>query len=150
MTKLNINIMCDGGLGNRLGSLFGGLYYAKINNRIPKIYWPQNNWCGCKFDDLFDVDIESTNISFNESIESNKNSIFVVHEFSQIKNIVPRERIATKPQISVIVVSKIDVPTGGSIFNFFKVIGIKTPENPAKIRVNKIETPKIAPRTKFP
>ncbi len=81
--------MCDGGLGNRLGSLFGGLYYANLNNRIPKIYWPQNNWCGCKFDDLFDVEIESTNISFNESIQFNKNSIFVVHDFSQIKNIVP-------------------------------------------------------------
>lgn len=54
MKQRQIFIFCDGGLGNRLNSLIGGLIIAESNNLNPIICWPENNWCGCAFEDLFD------------------------------------------------------------------------------------------------
>lgn len=48
-----IFIFTDGGLGNRLNSLVGGLITAEITNSSPVICWPTNNWCGCLFEDLY-------------------------------------------------------------------------------------------------
>lgn len=54
-------IFSDGGLGNRLNSLLGGLIAAEITNSTPIICWPINNWCGCDFKDLFETDYEIRN-----------------------------------------------------------------------------------------
>jgi hypothetical protein len=54
MKERKIFVFCDGGLGNRLNSLIGGLVIAESYNLKPIICWPENNWCGCSFEDLFD------------------------------------------------------------------------------------------------
>jgi len=50
-----IFVLCDGGLGNRLNSLMGGLIAADKLACDPIICWPVNNWCGCAFEDLFET-----------------------------------------------------------------------------------------------
>jgi len=80
-----VYIFCDGGLGNRLGSLFGGLYFSMLNNKTPIIIWPKNNWCGCSFEDLFDSNIPNTDWGINLAVNNKSECNFIVHDFSQIK-----------------------------------------------------------------
>jgi len=73
-------IFCDGGLGNRLNSLLGGFFVAEKTKSIPVICWPENNWCGCSFEDLFITDIEVVKNNINDIFENNINNIFLIHE----------------------------------------------------------------------
>lgn len=76
-----IKILCDGGLGNRIAGLLGGLITADRLNLQPCISWPQNNWCGAKFDDLFEpngVNYDSQGI--HDIIKPDSEDIFVLHE----------------------------------------------------------------------
>jgi hypothetical protein len=75
-----IIIFCDGGLGNRLGVLVGGLIISKILQREPIICWPQNTWCGCSFESIFCVNIKNTQHNINELFSSYKNNLFLIHE----------------------------------------------------------------------
>ncbi len=50
---------CRAGLGNRIKCIISTLRRcdeeeAKGINTIPCVYWPENNACGCKFEELFD------------------------------------------------------------------------------------------------
>lgn len=83
MTNTYTYIFCDGGLGNRMGCLIGGLYFAKETNRTPIVIWPENNWCGCSFEDLFEFTMEFKNWGLNETVSNTNNFDYVVHEFSQ-------------------------------------------------------------------
>lgn len=80
----SITILCDGGLGNRLNSLIGGLITAEIINAVPIISWPENNWCGCSFDDLYTTENTVNSDNILEVFYNNKESIFLIHE-NQIK-----------------------------------------------------------------
>ena len=73
-------IFCDGGLGNRMGVLVGGLLFAQKLNRVPKIYWPTNTWCGCRFSDIFKNDIPQSDENINEVFGKNLNHTFLIHE----------------------------------------------------------------------
>ena len=73
-------IFCDGGLGNRLGCLVGGIAYAEHIDIDPVICWPENSWCGCSFDDLFDSDIDVISCGVNELFRSKINYHFLIHE----------------------------------------------------------------------
>ena len=64
-------ILCDHGLGNRLGSLVGGLKTAELLNYQPIICWPINNWCQAEFHELFRSGIE---------LESNEFSTMLVNQ----------------------------------------------------------------------
>jgi hypothetical protein len=64
-------ILCDHGLGNRLGSLVGGLKTAELLNYQPIVCWPINNWCQAEFHELFRSDIE---------LESNDFAIMLVNQ----------------------------------------------------------------------
>lgn len=75
-----IFIFCDGGLGNRLGALTGGLVTAELLDCEPVISWPQNNWCGCKFSDLFVPDICNNTDNIFQIVEKNMQNIFILHE----------------------------------------------------------------------
>ena len=81
VTARHIHILCDGGLGNRLGGLVGGLIVARQYDLTPVIAWPENNWCGCSFLDLFsNTQWMVTNHNVFEVFEQNLNSIFIIHE----------------------------------------------------------------------
>jgi hypothetical protein len=73
-------IFCDGGLGNRLNSLIGGLIFSDIIDSKSIIVWPENNWCGCSFNDLFKTEIDVLSKNINEITELNINNIFLIHE----------------------------------------------------------------------
>ncbi len=81
MTARHIHILCDGGLGNRLGGLVGGLIVARQHQLTPVIAWPENNWCGCSFLDLFsNTQWMVTNHNVFEVFEQNLDCIFIIHE----------------------------------------------------------------------
>ena len=81
-----VQILCDGGLGNRLSGLIGGILTARQLNADFTISWPKNNWCGCGFEDLFDpgcVKNDAQNI--NDIFVTHNTKIFLIHE-NQTKN----------------------------------------------------------------
>jgi hypothetical protein len=73
-------IFCDGGLGNRLGVLIGGILTAQKLNRTPVLCWPENTWCGCSFTDLFESEYEIINLDINNLFSQNINNKFIIHE----------------------------------------------------------------------
>lgn len=81
-----IFIFSDGGLGNRLNSLVGGLIAAELTNALPVVCWPVNNWCGCKFDDLYFCTLSITNDTIGSIfLEDDKN--YLIHENQSEKNL---------------------------------------------------------------
>lgn len=70
-----IYILCDHGLGNRIGSLIGGLTFAKRANATPIICWPINNWCKAEFNDIFDS---------NHTVEINEFSTGLVDQIQDL------------------------------------------------------------------
>lgn len=77
---MNLIIFCDGGLGNRLGALIGGLLIADELNRTPIICWPENTWCGASFSDLFETNTPIIKYNINELFEKYKLNNFLIHE----------------------------------------------------------------------
>ena len=73
-------ILCDGGLGNRLGALVGGILTAQELGRDYTICWPENTWCGCAFDDLFEPQQEFIDTDINTLFNQNTNGKFLIHE----------------------------------------------------------------------
>ena len=47
-------VLCDGGLANRLNTLLVALALKVHTNSAWGIAWPVNNWCGAPFEDLFE------------------------------------------------------------------------------------------------
>ena len=47
-------VLCDGGLANRLNTLLVALVVKKYTQSAWGIAWPVNNWCGAPFEDLFE------------------------------------------------------------------------------------------------
>ncbi|MFZ4693331.1 MAG: glycosyltransferase [Burkholderiaceae bacterium] len=45
---------CEGGLGNRLNSLYTSIVLAKHLGRKLKVFWPINTWCEAPFETLFE------------------------------------------------------------------------------------------------
>ena len=74
-----VNILCDGGLGNRLNALIGGLILAEDLQARAKIFWPNNNWCGCSYGDLFAVDLDVSNQGLRHVFGINPDSAFLIH-----------------------------------------------------------------------
>ena len=61
-------ILCDHGLGNRFGSIIGGLRIAELTNTEPIICWPKNNWCQCNYEDLFELKFKVESNDFSLSL----------------------------------------------------------------------------------
>lgn len=61
-------ILCDHGLGNRLGSLVGGLKTAELLEYQPIVCWPINNWCQAEFHELFRSDLSLESKEFSTGI----------------------------------------------------------------------------------
>jgi len=76
-----VNILCDGGLGNRLSGLIGGMIATRQINGHFVVSWPANNWCGCYFDDLFEAtDINHNSFNINEIFVPDHDKIYLIHE----------------------------------------------------------------------
>lgn len=101
-----VHIYCDGGLGNRLLSLFSALHFVKKANKPFIIHWPSNNWCGCNFTDLFsnNYNVSNFNIKFiDEHILDN--CVLLIHE-SQIDHrtenkIILNGRLSQKDMVKI-------------------------------------------------
>lgn len=76
--SLTVDIICDGGIGNRMNSLIAGLILAHVLDRKPTLYWPLNNWCECPFDELFESNLEVSQENINEVFAKNIDSYFMV------------------------------------------------------------------------
>jgi len=72
--------LCDGGLGNRLGAICGGLILGSSINYPIKICWPSNSWCGCLFDDLFNSNLEVLAWDINKLFRTYIKYTFMIHE----------------------------------------------------------------------
>ena len=81
MNKQGI-ILCDGGLGNRINGLVGGLAtFKQANITNITICWPLNNWCECSFSNLFNkFDLNVIELGINELFEINQHALFLMHE----------------------------------------------------------------------
>ena len=88
-----IHIYCDGGLGNRLLTMFSALYFTKRANQPFIIHWPTNNWCGCNFTDLFsnNYNVSNFDIQFIDKHVLDK-CVLLIHE-SQIKHRTENKKI---------------------------------------------------------
>lgn len=75
-----IILFCDGGLGNRLGVLVGGLLIANELNREPIVCWPENTWCGCSFKDLYVPNFDLIDLDINTLFTQNQERKFLIHE----------------------------------------------------------------------
>ena len=53
-----LNIYCDGGFGNRYGTLLGGLAVAKYHNMRPVVVWRDTSACRLPFNEIFLSDID--------------------------------------------------------------------------------------------
>ena len=87
-----LQILCDGGLGNRLNSLIGGILTAKKLNLDIHVSWPLNNWCRACFTDLFDFSFKTfDNNDIHQVFEDNKNNYYAIHS-NQINYPIPPQR----------------------------------------------------------
>jgi hypothetical protein len=77
--KKEFVILCDGGLGNRIGVLLGGMVMARQLDMEPVICWPANSWCGCYFRDLFNTDLKVLELGIRELYEAKKDHTFMIH-----------------------------------------------------------------------
>lgn len=74
--KNKLYILCDHGLGNRIGCLVGGIKSAQLMNMEPIICWPMNNWCHCDFYDLF---------NFNITVADNEFSLMLAAQIHELE-----------------------------------------------------------------
>lgn len=72
---------CDGGLGNRLGSLLGGLYLSKKLNYDYEIFWVNTRWCSCPFDDLFEPTLKFQEGTLTDIFSKNDSCLYLTHDF---------------------------------------------------------------------
>lgn len=73
-------ILCDGGLGNRLCSLIGGLITAdKLDIIENEILWPETNYCNCNFNKLFNNQFKINNINIDFFLQNNLDKIYLTH-----------------------------------------------------------------------
>jgi len=81
MHSRSIYILADGGLGNRLAGIIAGLITADRLDMRPEICWPSNNWCGCRFDDLFDDNDHDVNrLGIRDLFHEWSDRVFLIHE----------------------------------------------------------------------
>jgi hypothetical protein len=75
-----VTILCDGGLGNRLSGLIGGMITAQELNADFTVSWPANNWCGCNFEDLFDTkNVKHNSQNINDIFTADNVDAFLIH-----------------------------------------------------------------------
>lgn len=101
----NLFIYCDGGFGNRFGTLLGGIYLSDYYELNPIIIWPSTKWCRLKFDETFKTDRYSV---LEEPLDYFKDKVdmFIMHEnfigtqnycsTLEFSNVIDFERVFSK------------------------------------------------------
>ncbi len=79
-TEQAIVAYCDGGLGNRLNSLIGALYFGRRLGLPVTISWPINRWCAAPFKDLFDAPYPVDDRSMLEINDQLPGHVLLAHE----------------------------------------------------------------------
>jgi hypothetical protein len=93
-------IFSDGGLGNRLNSLIGGLVASEKLGCTPVICWPVNNWCGCSFEDLFVSNLEILDKGIND-IFLDDDKIYLIHD-NQVEKVLKNKFDHSKESIELV------------------------------------------------
>lgn len=73
-------IFCDGGIGNRINSLISGLAIAHYFKIAYCVYWPENNWCGASFSDIFKSKHPTSNLSIKALRDRLEESVVLLHD----------------------------------------------------------------------
>jgi hypothetical protein len=71
---------CDGGLGNRLATLFTACALTLRHKVKWRIIWPENNWCGANFSVLFSTSMQTSSSHLSDFTPYLDRYIFVMHE----------------------------------------------------------------------
>lgn len=79
-TRRKLIAYCDGGLGNRLNSLVGGLHIARALDFDPVVSWPINRWCAAPFEELFDAPYAVDRRSIPDINAQDPQHVLVAHE----------------------------------------------------------------------
>jgi hypothetical protein len=61
-----LEIFCDGGFGNRYNSLVSGLALAEQCGLQVKVYWPKNESCGAGYHDIFETNLQISELMLSE------------------------------------------------------------------------------------
>lgn len=80
-------IYCDGGLGNRLNSLYGGLAVAQELQLNYIVAWPKNRWCNASLSDLFDHNLNVIDDTLPEISEKYSSAILISHDNQLLENL---------------------------------------------------------------
>ena len=79
-----LNIYCDGGFGNRYGTLLGGLAVANYHKMRPVVVWRNTSACRLSFHEIFMSDIDVVDMPLEEFSD---NILFMHENFIQgVKN----------------------------------------------------------------
>lgn len=79
-TRKRLIAYCDGGLGNRLNALIGGIYFSRLLDLDLVVSWPINRWCAARFSDLFDSSLVVNEDSMVHISGSSGSHLLVAHE----------------------------------------------------------------------
>jgi len=72
----SLNIYCDGGFGNRYGTLLGGLAVANYHKMRPVVVWRDTSACRLPFNEIF-----SSNINvIDQPLQEFSNCVLLMHE----------------------------------------------------------------------
>lgn len=77
--KKEFVILCDGGLGNRIGLMLGGIVIARSLSMEPVLCWPENEWCGCSFKDAYETELKVLSHNIRELYDIKKDHTFMIH-----------------------------------------------------------------------
>lgn len=71
-----LNIYCDGGFGNRYGTLLGGLAVANYHKMRPVVVWRDTSACRLPFHEIFTSDIDVV----DQPLQDFSSSVLLMHE----------------------------------------------------------------------
>lgn len=77
--ELRFVVVCDGGLGNRLNTLYSGLILCDFKDIEPIIYWPVNEYCGLSIKEVID-NFNLPQYTTLNTISQNKNTVNLSHD----------------------------------------------------------------------
>lgn len=90
---------CDGGLGNRLGSLVGAMHLSQRTNSELVVLWPKTRWCDAEFIDFFEPTLKYITCESNVENLIKKNDItlcdtHIEYSIKNVRHVYPEKDMA--------------------------------------------------------